>query len=328
MRAIVYWGFIAICGIIHLQNMAGLLNYSLLMFLTVFITIAIAFFLFIKTPLHISHIGIRWNIFLFTMQLLQLAIYLFDVSYFINMVLFLNFIGIELVRLKISHKLRNLQREIRDSNEQFEQLNEAFRIVRSERHDFLKHISALHFMLDNKKQEEALKYLNHLVDGYEETNLSIKGENGSVAGILHQSYKKAKNIGIEVAYDIDLPLSSLPLPDTDIVALIGNLLSNSIDACEEWQRERENRGRLTLQFYKRSGLYLLICKNDSLPLPTSIIDGLFHSFGTTTKGEEHEGLGTKIIYDIVHKYQGYLDFIHKDEEFTVKIKIPAIQNGS
>lgn len=105
---------------------------------------------------------------------------------------------------------------------------------------------------------------------------------------------------------------------------LGNLLSNSIDACEEWQKTQNKQAHLTLQFYKRSGLYLLICKNNSQPIPTEILDELFHSFGKTTKGDGHEGLGTKMILDIVQAHQGFLDFVFKEQEFTVKIKIPAI----
>lgn len=221
--------------------------------------------------------------------------------------------------------MKVLQKEIENLTSQREQFNETFRIVRGERHDFLKHISALHFMLDNENYKEAREYLNNLVDGYEETNLSIKGEKGSVAGILHQMYRHAKKEGIEVIYDLDLPLSSLPLIDKDIVTLIGNLLSNSLDACEEWQQVRGKQASLTLQFYKRSGLFLLTCKNNSLPIPTNILDHLYQSYGKTTKGGFHEGLGTKLIKEVVDQNQGFLDFVHKDEEFSVKIKIPAIR---
>jgi two-component system, LytTR family, sensor histidine kinase NatK len=51
---------------------------------------------------------------------------------------------------------------------------------------------------------------------------------------------------------------------------------------------------------------------------------LFQSYGKTTKGRGHEGLGTKIIKDIVTGNNGFLDFVYKDEEFTVKIKFPAL----
>ena len=207
--------------------------------------------------------------------------------------------------------------------EELAHINETFKIVRSERHDFLKHISAIHFTLEKGEYKEAKQYLDELVGKYEETNLSIKGEKGVVAGVLNDAYRRAKKISFSPYFDLDIPISSLPMKDVDIVSLISNLLSNALDACEEWQQKREQPPQLSLEFSKRSGLYILICSNSSLPIPTEILDRLYHTYGLTTKGEEHEGLGTKIIHDIVESYHGFLDFTYKKEQFTVKIKIPA-----
>src|SRR5690625_8016112 len=120
-------------------------------------------------------------------------------------------------------------------------MNESFRIVRAEHHDSLKHISSLHYMLENRNETEAKSYLNVLVDGYEETNLSIKGERGTVAAILQQMYKRAKNLGIEIVHDLDVPLSLLSLTDQELTSLLGNLLANSIESCEEWQSHKIGR---------------------------------------------------------------------------------------
>ncbi|PWA09784.1 histidine kinase [Pueribacillus theae] len=269
--------------------------------------------------------GVKWNLLLFSLQLLLVVIYVVLKPSWTYIILAILFIGIELFRLKVSQKLSTLTQENNLLKEQINHFNETFRIVRSERHDFLKHVSAIHFMLENGKADETKLYLDELVDGYEETNLSIRGERGIVAGVLHQMYGRAKASGIEVVYNLDLPLSTLPLPDAEIVKLIGNLLTNSIEASEEWQKKRKEQAKVSLQFYKRSGLFLLICKNNSLPIPTSVLDHLFQTYGKTTKGSRHEGLGTKIIKDIVDENSGFLDFVYKDEEFTVKIKFPAIQ---
>ena len=134
-------------------------------------------------------------------------------------------------------------------------------------------------------------------------------------------YKQAKSLGIDIIYDIDIPISSLPLNDKDIVILLGNLLSNSIEASNEWQDKHEKKAEISLQFYKRSGLYILICQNNSLPIPNNILDRLYQTYGYTTKGNDHEGLGTKLIHNVVKKHNGYLDFIYKKETFTVKIKL-------
>lgn len=324
MRPIIYWGMIALLGTIHLHALLMNVPFHIPIYITITLVFGIIYFLYKRILLRIHSLGAKGNGLLFGMQGLLILFYFSGKPTWMHVIPFGIFLCIEMFRHNHSKKLSTLSKELNDLTVQQEQFNETFRIVRSERHDFLKHISALHFIFENENHEKAKDYLLQLVEGYEETNLSIKGERGVVAGILHQMYRRAKAAGVEVIYDLDIPLSTLPLSDKDIVTLVGNLLSNSIDACEEWQRKNKKQAHLTLQFYKRSGLFLLICINDSIPIPTNILDELYESYGNTTKGEGHEGLGTKLIHDVVNKHRGFLDFVHKDEEFTVKIKIPAI----
>lgn len=321
----VYWGIVGVLAVIHLHFLFQGLTLQIPILATV-LPVAILFFLLYKRILlQISMLGVSHHIFLFILQLLPLGIYSAVKPSWVYLIPFILFLGIEVVRISVTKRLASLSKELNELEEQHEQMNETFRTVRSERHDFLKHVSAIHYMMENGTYEDAKEYLDELVDGYKETNLSIKGERGAVAATLHQYYKKAKAAGIEVIYDFDLPISSLPLFYKEIVALIGNLLSNSLDACQEWQVKHTQQALVTLQFYKRSGLYLLICKNHTLPITKDILDSLYHTFGISTKSGEHRGMGTKIISDIVNTNHGFLDFVHKGEEFTVKIKIPAIR---
>lgn len=322
---VLYWGALAILGLVHLYRITLLLPWNIPIYVTGLLVFSILFYFYKKIIAPISILGVKWNASLFAIQLLLVAIYLNSQPSLTDLALFIVFIGIEWVRLGMARKLAALVQENNLYKEQTAQLNETFRMVRSERHDFLKHVSAIHFMLENRHPDEAKAYLDELVDGYKETNLSIKGERGVVAGILHQMYRRAQTAGVAVVYDFDLPISTLPFPDPEMVKLLGNLLSNSIDASESWQKKHKGPALITLQFYKRSGLYVLICQNNSLPIPTSILDGLFQTYGKTTKGEGHEGLGTKIIQEAVDKHHGFLDFVYKNEEFTVKMKFPAIQ---
>ena len=322
---ILYWLALAVLGTVHLHMLTLMLPWNIPFYLTCIFVTMIIYYFYKKCIIHISILGVKWNSILFCIQLLLLVIYTAFKPSWVYLVLLILFIGIEYIRLSGAQKLAALTQENHLFKEQTAHFYETFRVVRSERHDFLKHVSAIHFMLETGKHGKAKAYLDELVDGYEETNLSIKGERGIVAGSLHQMYRRAKTAGIAVVYDFDLPLSTLTLPDTVMVKLLGNLLSNSIDACEDWQREHKQQSVITLQFYKRSGLYLLICKNNSLAIPTAILDGLFQTYGKTTKANGHEGLGTKIIKDIVNDHHGFLDFVFKDQEFTVKIKFPAIQ---
>ncbi|MGM0836409.1 MAG: sensor histidine kinase [Bacillota bacterium] len=323
--SLLYWVLLAAFGTIHLEFLLNNLSWNVPIYIVSLPVIGMVYYLYKRILLDINSIGIRWNLILLAMQLLLVSLYFSVELSWATFVPFLSFTGLEAIRLNGSRKISDLTRSLLEYEKQREHINETFRVVRGERHEFLKHVSAVHFMLENGKDKEAKHYLDDLVDGYEETNLSIKGESGVVAGVLHQMYRRAQRSGISVVYDLDLPLSTLPVSDQNMVTLIGNLLSNSIDACCEWQKHYEKQAVLTLQFYKRSGLYLLVCKNNSLPIPTPVLDELYHSYGHTTKGNGHEGLGTKMVKDIVVGHQGFLDFVYRDEEFTVKIKIPAIR---
>ncbi len=309
---------------LHMYALQLLIPMNIPIYLSSLLPIAVVYILYKRTIPRIDSLGLQWNGMLFGVQVLLLGCYLFIVPLLGYLLLAVVFVCIEVVRVQLASRLASLTQELEIFEQERAQFNETFRIVRSERHDFLKHVAAIHFMLDNEKHLEAKTYLDDLVDGYEETNLSIKGEHGAVAGILHQMYGRASALGISTFYDFDVPLSSLPLSDKHIVTLVGNLLSNSIDACQQWQEQHDAQAQITLQFYKRSGLYLLTCQNNSLPIPTDILDRLFVDYGKSTKSGDHQGLGTKKIDDIVIDYQGFLDFIYKDESFTVKIKFPAI----
>ncbi|MCL1694404.1 MULTISPECIES: GHKL domain-containing protein [unclassified Lysinibacillus] len=301
--------------IIHVQAQITFFQLSIPIYLIALVVLIIVFLLRdrLASP----------QLFFCMIQGIVCSIYFLVAPSAIYLVAIVLFLLLEWYRRKESRNNKSLQVTLHQIQTQQSQVNETFRVVRQERHDFLKHVAALHFLMEKNDYLAAKDYLHQLVEGYEETNLSIKGERGVIAGILHDKYKHAKASNITILYDLDTPCSQLPIADTHLVALLGNILTNSIEACQEWQVLNQDKGTISLQLYKRSGLYILICKNSTIPLPTNIVDSLFDRSGLTTK-QEHEGLGTTIIKDIVQKYNGFLDFTYKDEEFTLKLKFPAV----
>ena len=220
----------------------------------------------------------------------------------------------ELVKYKIAKT---------EVNTQLQQFNETFQTVRKERHDYLKHVAAISYMLDKEDFIAAKTYMNNLIERYEETNLSIKGEQGAVASVLHTNHQEAKQKGIAINYQLEVPISNLPIPVEEIVELIGNIIENAVEACEEWQKREEQQGFIELSLRKRSGLYILTCVNNTIPLPQEVADQLFVSSGVTTK-DQHTGLGTTIIQQIIEKHHGFLEFVTEKNTFSITCKIPNV----
>lgn len=317
---------VAILGIGHLYELTKLLPWTISPSILVFFVslIITGFYLKCRSLYKQISLGTYMEGTLLGMQLIVALLYFTMQPSFTYFGLFAIFIGVEMVRIHVGKKGIRIERQQKGMEEERLQVNETFRIVRSQRHDFLKHVSALQFMMEQDQIAVAKEYMSELVDGFEETNLSIKGEKGVVAGILHQMFRKGKEKRIQMTYHLDVPLSSLPLNDQDLVALIGNVLANAVEAAESWQEAKSENAQVTLQFYKRSGVYILTCSNHCQTIPNSILDTMFEKYGQTTKRGEHEGMGTKIIADIVKRHQGHLDFTYKNKEFVLKIKIPAI----
>lgn len=259
-----------------------------------------------------------------SIQLLLMGVYIFSEPSIAYIFVFFSSIVLFLYCVKDSKTKNMISEKIAATDVEQDKFNQTFQTLRKERHDYLKHITAIHYLLEKQTSKEAKEYMEVLIDGYEETNLSIKGEHGAVAAILHSIYKRAHDANITLNYHFDLPCSKLPLPTPKVVALVGNILENALDACEEWQQQSGMQGYIEMTLQKRSGLYILTCKNSTLPLSPHIADQLFQTVGITTKSS-HDGLGTSIIQNIIKEQQGYLDFLNEKETFTLTCKIPSIQ---
>src|SRR5690625_6901035 len=120
------------------------------------------FFLQKRIILHISSIGLYWNCFLFLILILIVSFYLILTPSWVFLIPLILFIMLEMIRIQFTAQLEKLERQVERFTTEREQMNETFRIVRAERHDFLKHISSLHYMRSEEHTSE-LQSRGHLV---------------------------------------------------------------------------------------------------------------------------------------------------------------------
>lgn len=207
---------------------------------------------------------------------------------------------------------------------QMEQMNDTFIEIRAQRHDLIMHVGAIQYLLEAEQIGEAKQYMKQLISTYDTVHESIKGEQGHLASLLYPLRLQAEDAGVAVHYDLEVPLSALPLSSVDQIRLMGNLLHNALEAAIEAVRHGLD-SRIRLQSSRVGGHYIVEVSNTSMPIPAHVLDKLYKKSGLSTKGGSHEGLGTYTIGKLVRQYQGKLDYKLDAPEFYVKIKLPIIE---
>lgn len=203
-----------------------------------------------------------------------------------------------------------------------EETEAVFHDIRTQRHDFLAHAGAIHYMLEQDRLTEARDYLSRLIGEYDRMNTGMRGEKAHMAAIVLKSMKQAEAAGVRMTLDLAAALSQLPLTSTNQSKLVANILNNALEAAET---SGVAQPYVKMTSFISGGLYVLETENSTAPLPDDLIEGLYRSYGKSTKGTGHRGIGTYIIASLVEEAKGHLEFSAVKDRFLLKMKLPVIK---
>lgn len=123
-----------------------------------------------------------------------------------------------------------------------------------------------------------------------------------------QKKNEAEELGIVFHYDI-APFD-VQISETDICILLGNILDNAIEACEQLSSEKT----IELKMRCINGMLYISCKNPTEQNEVSLL--------TQKPDKEQHGFGTVSINKIANKYGGYANFKIEEGLFVCEIIIP------
>ncbi len=132
----------------------------------------------------------------------------------------------------------------------------------------------------------------------------------SLDSIVNYKFTIAEKSGISVNSEIAIPYD-LNLPSNDLIAIIGNLLDNAVEATS---KAEEKYIKFHLEYFK--GTIIIFVKN-SFDGRLNISDNTYK----TTKQDDSamHGIGLKSIKSAIDNYNGEMVINHTDNEFSVKI---------
>lgn len=169
------------------------------------------------------------------------------------------------------------------------------------RHDLKNHFAYVISLLNDEKNDEAMKYLENVTEQELEKYHVIDCGNQVVSSIMNLEYAKAQMKEVDLRYILAVS-KHLPLNDYELCSLLTNVIDNAIDGAELV----ENDKFVDVHIKEENGILRILVKNPTTKKNTSNI---------SSKSEPGHGYGKYIIDEIVKKHNGYCRHKIEDGEY-------------
>lgn len=207
-------------------------------------------------------------------------------------------------------KLLAQQYEIAQSG--FENLRRHQEEVMMLRHDMKKHLT---FLRQNVSDKGAVQYLDSLIGQQQALSPVVQSRNQALNIILSAKLGEAAGKGIPVeVVQADAP-KSLPLSDTELCALMMNLLDNAIHAAGKTEKPF-----LRLDMHQKDGFFVFVCENAAVPKPPEK--------STEKKDVMQHGLGMKIMKQIMNRHGNLMEVERLSGSCRVTVALPLVTPSS
>lgn len=206
---------------------------------------------------------------------------------------------------------KQMEKRIEMQKESYDQISEEMNNTKRLRHDMKQHIYVMERFLKEGQYEKLKNYLNSYKTSFDKTETKLFCHNLTINALLHYYYMRSKKISA----DFNVSLSAdkdLPVCDTDLSIILGNLIENSIEACE-----RQKNGKRIISVYgSADDNKLMLCIKNTFDGNVLKKDGKFLSVKNN-----HFGIGIESVKKTAKKYGGVVKIEHNATEFKVSVGI-------
>lgn len=209
----------------------------------------------------------------------------------------------ETARLREENKLMEME------NKRYEELRSYMNETRTLRHDFRQHMLALDQYAKNGESEKLIEYIQQFASSLAEHKGSFAA-NAAVDAVASHYDQLAELQNTKVEWLIGVP-EKLPLPESDFIAIFGNLVENALNAVRELPEE-DRKVSVTVRMLSDAILGLTV-KN---PYSGTIKLG---TNGLPKSNREGHGVGMSSVEAAVHRYNGVLNITTDDNLFSVNV---------
>ena len=179
------------------------------------------------------------------------------------------------------------------------------------RHDMRNHVNTVLGLIERNASNEAIEYIKEVDKRTSDFEKIRYTDNVALDSILTSKINLAKEKGINVKLELNISCE-IKLTNIEICTLLGNLLDNSIEACEKLEKDKI----IDLKMLAQEDKLIIRIKNNTNGKVNNE-NGVFK----TTKVRGLHGIGISQIDDIIKKYNGYIKRSHENNVFNTNIMI-------
>ena len=223
-----------------------------------------------------------------------------------------SYIGFKFIKLLDSENLKEC--ELKNQNSKIEHKDNIIAKLRSQKHDYLKHLQVVYSLLNNGLSVDAKDYITNISNSFR-SKTSRYGKVSYLDAIASLKYEEClmKNITFDV-YIQDF-IDNLVIEPNEMSSILLNIIDNAIDSLSTINKDNKY---IKLFVYEDEFQYVISIKNNGPQIYNT--DAIFDE-GFSTKDGQYRGYGLYLVKNILDKY-GYHIFASSDEfitEFTILI---------
>lgn len=209
----------------------------------------------------------------------------------------------------------------RRQEEYLKNVEQQYQRTRELWHDLKNHIIVLEILAQEKRFEELTDYLDSFKTDVERRMIPAKTGCAAVDALLGDKLYQSGKQGTEMALQL-CDLSEMRIQAVDLCVILGNLLDNALEACAAMPGE----GRISLRLKQEEDFYYIRVVNMAEE-PVKEGQQYVSGKGDRDNGVGH-GLGLRSAERLAHQYGGSLVTDYREGEFTVVVRLQALQAKS
>ncbi len=200
--------------------------------------------------------------------------------------------------------------------DKYNQLSSAYKKLRKYQHDTKKRFLYIQECVNSEKYDAIIPYLDNSLDELNNSYSRINTGNLVIDSFVSNYMLISEEQGIQFCSDLKIDSSLIPIDDYDLSIIIGNLLDNSINACNQIEKDKEKFLKLYIQ-----------TNTDSEQFIIHIINSKTNQLKTSKSNELSHGYGLINVKDHIDKYFGIMNSNESENEFEISLIIPLLNKS-